>query len=93
MRGVVAVVALTLIAVALIFFVPVSSGPFAATHGPVSALRARRIALRLRLALAAVITVARIVFAHCYVSLGALPGSASAVPSSNSPTLNCVLLC
>ena len=88
-------VGLALICVVLIFLFPVGQGPFSATHGPATALRAQRAALLLILTviLSAILIVAHgAILSLCHPTVGALPHP-SAAQNSQFRALTSVLLC
>jgi len=88
-------VGVALICVISVFLFPAGNGPFSATHGPATALRAKRAALFLTLAIlaAAMLTLAsRANLSMCVIALAAL-SYASGVRNSSLLRLTSVLLC
>jgi hypothetical protein len=90
-------VGLALICVVLMFLFPVGSGSFSATHGPATALRAKKAAalllLNLTILVAGILTVAcGSILNLCDAPLAALPHP-NAAQNSELPALTCVLLC
>jgi hypothetical protein len=90
-------VGVALMCIMLIFLFPAGNGPFAATHGPATALRAKQAAALLLLGLtilvAAILPVARgAILSLCHLPVAALPHP-SATQNSVSAPLTCVWLC
>ncbi len=89
-----AVIGVTLFSVMLIFLCPVGNGPFPATHGPATPLRAKRNALLLTLAMlvAGLLTLACRVPSQCELGPATLSDSRPR-QSSGIPAPSWVLLC
>jgi hypothetical protein len=83
-----------LVCVMSIFLFPGVTGPFPATHGPATALRAKRASfiLTVCIVIAGIFTVAARLVGHCRAKLATLCDPLAA-QSSGPPALSCVLLC